>query len=80
MTLSTDIRLCEVRASTQHLKYRAAMKFGGRVVTDAVLLDVEAEVETRDGRRGRGRGSMPMGNVWALAQPAGARARKRSPR
>ena len=41
------------------------MKFGGRVVTDAVLLDVEAEVETRGGRRGRGRGSMPMGNVWA---------------
>ena len=65
MTLSTDIRLCEVRASEQWLKYRAPMKFGGRVVTDAVLLDVEAEVETRDGRRGRGRGSMPMGNVWA---------------
>ena len=47
MTLSTDIRLCEVRASEQWLKYRAPMKFGGRVVTDAVLLDVEAEVETR---------------------------------
>ena len=65
MTLSTDIRLCDVRASTKHLKFRTAMKFGGRVVTDVVLLDVEVEVETRGGQRGRGRGSMPMGNVWA---------------
>ena len=49
----------------QYLKYRAPMKFGGRVVTDVVLLDVEVEAETRDGRRGRGRGSMPMSGVWA---------------
>lgn len=45
------------------------MKFGGRVVTDAVLVDVEAEVETRSGRRGRGLGSMPMSHIWAW--PAG---------
>jgi L-alanine-DL-glutamate epimerase-like enolase superfamily enzyme len=64
MTKSTDIRLCEVGARTQYLKYRAPIKFGGRVVTDVVLLDVTVEVETRDGRRGRGCGSMPMGNVW----------------
>ena len=65
MTKPTDIRLCEVGSSTQYLKYRTAMKFGGRVVTDVVLLDVTVEVETRDGRRGRGCGSMPMSNVWA---------------
>ena len=34
-------------------------------MTDLVLLNVTVEVETRDGRRGRGLGSMPMGNVWA---------------
>lgn len=46
------------------------MKFGGRVVTDALLLDVEVEVETRDGRRGRGLGSMPLGNAWAWPSAA----------
>ena len=65
MPKPTDIRLCEATASTQYFKYRAPVKFGGRTVTDVVLLDVEVEVETRDGRRGRGLGSMPMGNIWA---------------
>ncbi|MGA2617480.1 MAG: enolase C-terminal domain-like protein [Thermoguttaceae bacterium] len=65
MAKPTDIRLCEVGASTQYLKYRAPIKFGGRVVTDAVLLDVTVEVETRRGLRGRGCGSMPMSNTWA---------------
>jgi L-alanine-DL-glutamate epimerase-like enolase superfamily enzyme len=62
---STDIRLLEATASTQDFAYRAPMKFGGRVVTAVTLLDVAVEVETRDGRRGRGLGSMPMSNVWA---------------
>ncbi|MGA2064295.1 MAG: mandelate racemase/muconate lactonizing enzyme family protein [Thermoguttaceae bacterium] len=65
MPKPTDIRLCEVRSSTQGIKYRAPIKFGGRVVNDVVILDVAVEVETRDGRRGQGLGSMPMGNVWA---------------
>ncbi len=65
MSRSTDIRICEATCSTQYLKYRAPAKFGGRTVTDVVLLDVAVEVETRDGRRGRGTGSMPMGNIWA---------------
>ena len=62
---STDIRICEAVASTQHFNYRAPAKFGGRTVTEVVLLDVVVDVETRDGRRGRGSGSMPMGNIWA---------------
>src|SRR6267142_91474 len=65
MPKPTDIRLCEASASTQYFKYRAPVKFGGRTVTDVVLLDVVVEVETREGRRGRGFGSMPMGNIWA---------------
>ena len=40
------------------------MKFGGRVVTSAVVMNVTVEVETCDGRRGIGFGSMPIGNVW----------------
>jgi L-alanine-DL-glutamate epimerase-like enolase superfamily enzyme len=62
---STDIRLREVTAETEKFAYRTPMKFGGRVVTDVVLLHVSAEVETGDGRRGVGLGSMPMSNVWA---------------
>lgn len=69
MPKTTDIRLVEVTSGTQRFRYRAPMKFAGRVVTDAVLLDVRATVETRDGRRGTGLGSMPMSNVWAW--PAG---------
>ncbi len=65
MSKPTDIRLLEVTADTQSIKYRSPLKFGGRVVSDAVLLSVHAEVETRHGQRGRGLGSMPVGNIWA---------------
>lgn len=65
MPLPTDIRLCSAAATAERIAYRAPIKFGGRVVTDALLLNVEVEVETRAGQRGLGRGSMPLGNVWA---------------
>jgi L-alanine-DL-glutamate epimerase-like enolase superfamily enzyme len=65
MTLSTDLRIKEAISRTRQIDYRTAMKFGGRVVTDVTLLDVRIEIETRDGRRGVGYGSMPLGNVWA---------------
>ncbi len=64
MPKPTDIRLLDVSCNTENFAYRTPMKFGGRVVTDVVLLHVTARVETRDGRRGEGFGSMPMGNVW----------------
>ena len=65
MSKPTDIRLTDIRTETERIAYRAPIKFGGRVVTDAVLVNIWIEVETRDGRRGGGFGSMPMGNVWA---------------
>ncbi len=65
MTKPTDIRIVDVQTDTEHIPYRAPIKFGGRVVTDAVLLNVAVTAETRDGRRAHGFGSMPMGNVWA---------------
>jgi L-alanine-DL-glutamate epimerase-like enolase superfamily enzyme len=65
MSKSTDIRITGVTLDTERIGYRAPIKFGGRVVTDAVLANVTVEVETKSGRRGSGFGSMPMGNVWA---------------
>lgn len=65
MAHRTDIRLKEISCQSVEIAYRAPMKFGGRVVTGATLFDVDLEVETADGRRGRGHGSMPLGNVWA---------------
>ena len=65
MSKTTDIRLVEVSSETEQFNYRTPIKFGGRVVNDVVLLHVTAEVETRDGRRGKGFGSMPVGNIWA---------------
>ena len=65
MSKSTDIQLKLVTSQTERIEYRSPMKFGGRVVTDVTLLHVTAEVETRDGKIGRGFGSMPLGNVWA---------------
>ncbi|HEX4131520.1 MAG TPA: enolase C-terminal domain-like protein [Pirellulales bacterium] len=65
MPKSTDIRLVELTHEIERIGYRSPIKFGGRVVTDAQLLHVRVQIETRDGRRGTGLGSMPMGNVWA---------------
>lgn len=63
--LPTDIRIVDARCKTEEIRYRAPIKFGGRVVTDVTLLNVVLQVETRDGRRAHGFGSMPLGNVWA---------------
>lgn len=65
MSKSTDLRILNVSLDTPLVTYRAPIKFGGRVVTDAVVVNVTLDVETRDGRRGQGFGSMPMGNAWA---------------
>ncbi|HQU47093.1 MAG: hypothetical protein B7Z73_13925 [Planctomycetia bacterium 21-64-5] len=65
MSKPTDISLKSVTVEQERIGYRAPIKFGGRVVTDAVLMHVYAVVETRDGRRARGFGSMPMSNIWA---------------
>ncbi|MCX7671108.1 MAG: hypothetical protein N2439_13685, partial [Anaerolineae bacterium] len=65
MSKPTDIRLIQASCETERFAYRTPMKFGGRVVTDVVLFHVAVDVETRDGRRGSGLGSMPVGNAWA---------------
>ena len=65
MPKPTDIQIKNVTLETERIEYRSPIKFGGRVVTDAVLANVTVEVETAGGQRGSGFGSMPMGNVWA---------------
>ncbi|MCS7306849.1 MAG: mandelate racemase/muconate lactonizing enzyme family protein [Thermoguttaceae bacterium] len=65
MAKATDIRLVSVRAEIEHFDYRMPIKFGGRVLNDVLMFHVTVEVESRDGRRGQGFGSMPMGNIWA---------------
>src|ERR1017187_418125 len=64
-TKKTDIRIRGIRTSYATYKYRAPIKFGGRTVTECDLLNVDCEVETRDGRTSLGFGLMPLGNTWA---------------
>ncbi len=66
---SSDIRLRSLSAEMTRIAYRTPIKFGGRVVTDAVIVDVRVDVETRGGKTGTGTGSMPMGNAWAWPSP-----------
>jgi L-alanine-DL-glutamate epimerase-like enolase superfamily enzyme len=65
MPKPTDVTIKEVRSSTERIEYRTPIKFGGRVVVDVVMLNIDLVAETRDGRRGAGFGSMPLGNAWA---------------
>ena len=69
MAKSTDIRIVSAQSTTERIDYRTPMKFGGRVVTDVLLLHVAVEVETAAGRRAEGFGSMPVGNAWAWPSP-----------
>ena len=65
MSKPADLHLLEVAADTERIAFRTPIKFGGRVVTDAVLFNVTVTAETLSGRRGVGEGSMPLGNVWS---------------
>lgn len=65
MSKSTDIRLQEVNCSFEAVPFRAPLKFGGRIVENTFLINVDVVIETRDGHLAEGMGSMPLGNVWA---------------
>jgi len=66
MPRPTDIRLTSTDVSFESFRYRAPMKFGGRVVTEITLLNVSCEVTTRMGASARGFGSMPLSNTWSF--------------
>lgn len=65
MSKNSDIRIKEAVCSFEPITFRAPVKFGGRVVTKSVLINVEVVVETKSGKHATGLGSMPVGNVWA---------------
>lgn len=63
---STDIRVETVTQSYQEYLYRTPYKFGGRSVDRVTILNVECTVRTRNGRKARGFGAMPLGNIWSF--------------
>lgn len=65
MSKSTDVRILEANLSFEPVPFRAPLKFGGRVVENTCLINVDVIVESRGGRHADGNGSMPVGNVWA---------------
>ena len=64
MSKPTDVHIKQITTSFTEIEYRTPIKFGGRVVTNATLFNVDVDVETIDGRSATGHGSMPMGNAW----------------
>ncbi len=68
-TLATDIRILDLEVGFAYKSYRATLKFGGSVkgpgARSTADLYVTALVETRDGRRAVGRGSMVLGSSWS---------------
>jgi L-alanine-DL-glutamate epimerase-like enolase superfamily enzyme len=66
MSRATDIRIVSVESSYQDFHFRTPIKFGGIALDRVTLLDVWTEVETAGGKRARGFGSMPLGNIWSF--------------
>jgi L-alanine-DL-glutamate epimerase-like enolase superfamily enzyme len=66
MSKPTDIRITDCRTRYTNYDFRTPIKFGGVAVNSAIVLDVECDVITRDGRVAHGFGSMPLANTWAF--------------
>jgi L-alanine-DL-glutamate epimerase-like enolase superfamily enzyme len=63
---TTNIRIDEVSYSYEDFRYRTPIKFGGVALDRVTVLNVEIAVRTLSGKRCRGFGSMPLGNVWSF--------------
>ncbi len=62
---ATDILVKNITYETENYSYRTPIKFGGIVLDRVTLLNVTIEVESSQNKRAIGRGSMPLGNIWA---------------
>jgi L-alanine-DL-glutamate epimerase-like enolase superfamily enzyme len=62
----TDIRIDQVSFGFEDFRYRTPIKFGGTALDRVTLLNVNITVSTNAGKRARGFGSMPLGNVWSF--------------
>ena len=65
MSKTSDIRILEAICSLTPVEFRTPLKFGGRIQERTDLINVEVNVESRDGKHATGFGSMPVGNIWA---------------
>ena len=65
MSQSTDVRIVDAVCSFEPVPFRAPLKFGGRVVENCILINIDVTVEDQQGNHEVGTGSMPLGNVWA---------------
>ena len=65
MSNPNDVRVVACEVTFEPVPFRAPLKFGGRVVDRTDLINAAVTVERRDGKTATGRGSMPVGNVWA---------------
>ncbi len=63
---TSDIRIDQVTFGYEDFRYRTPIKFGGTALDRVTLLNATIAVSTRGGRRVRGCGSMPLGNVWSF--------------
>jgi L-alanine-DL-glutamate epimerase-like enolase superfamily enzyme len=61
-----DIAIDDIQFSYEDYLYRTPIKFGGNVLDRVTLLNVNCEVHNKAGKRAKGFGSMPMGNVWSF--------------
>lgn len=66
MSKPTDIRILDVQYDFKEHQYRTPLKFGGVPTDHCVLFNVRIQVQTQDGKEAEGKGSMPLGNVWAF--------------
>ncbi len=62
----TDIRIDQVSFGFEDYRYRTPIKFGGTALDRVTLLNANITVSTKAGKRARGFGSMPLGNVWSF--------------
>ena len=66
MSKSTDIRILDVSYDFEEYQYRTPLKFGGVPIDNCGILNVQVQVQTRDGKETTGLGSMTLSNVWAF--------------
>ncbi len=60
-----EARIEEITFGYEDFLYRTPIKFGGNVVDRVTLLNVNCTISA-GGRRAKGFGSMPLGNVWSF--------------
>jgi L-alanine-DL-glutamate epimerase-like enolase superfamily enzyme len=63
---STDVRIRDISFGYEDFNYRAPLKFGGVAIDRVTILNVDCVVERVSGKKSKGFGSMPLGNVWSF--------------